>query len=148
MNQYEPRGSCIFTQTKSRGNVKLRCVSVFGVSLWYALYTDRKECQTYGGFKKNIRNKFKQNHRVQKCSVNTCLSFRMDESMYDEQVLSYIYLKVLYKKKERLQMNLNRVGKIRLQRTPFLFCFDFVYVNLVHFIVFFVANECLKLLQK
>ena len=62
--EYDLRGSCMFTKTKSRTNVKLRCVSVYGVSLWDGLDREMKECQTHGRFKKLLKQKMIVKYRT------------------------------------------------------------------------------------
>ncbi len=60
--QYELRGMSLFTKTKSRSNIKHRCISVVRVNLWNSFENYVKMCNTLNRFKilkKKMYNKYK-----------------------------------------------------------------------------------------
>ncbi len=69
--QYELRGMCLFTKTKSKTNRKQRCLSVIGVHLWHSFETVVKMCNTLNRFKKSPQKKMHNKHKSEECNAAT-----------------------------------------------------------------------------
>lgn len=56
-NHYNLRGSCMYKNKKTRTNIKSRCLSVKGVTLWNNLDTELKTCSSIRKFKIMYKSK-------------------------------------------------------------------------------------------
>ncbi len=95
--EYELRGSCMSTKTKSRINVKQE--SVYGVNLWNALETEMKECSTCKRFKKLFQHKmifkYKSNVWVHECTCEVSMILDRQQVYVQSICICFLLLSLL-----------------------------------------------------
>lgn len=60
---YNLRGTCIFSKIQTRTNMKQRCITFTGVTVWNNLENDLKMCSTLRQFKKILKNRMVNNYK-------------------------------------------------------------------------------------
>ncbi len=64
-SHYNLRGMCIYSKSKIRTNIKLRCTTVTAVNLWNTLENNLKTCSTITSFKTILKNKMINSYRLE-----------------------------------------------------------------------------------